>query len=234
MNAMTRSPLKVLFIGVGLLLIAIVSAAAYLFIRPFFLPIYDEGSQHRSEQANFMVSVLTLGDQVYESDISEFSLETSSSGFLKMIGKTDHGNRVYAIPGADPQDYISLSGFMFPEIIFRNTRLPARGGASLQLDEIRILDNKGSGAVVARTADPVILAEVIDRLTPGVDSVHLDPLPFQSYKVLLRSNQLPGLDYVVSLLTNGEGAVYLTTRFAPDDLIPAGQKLTEWAAQSGL
>lgn len=231
---MKRTHKIILLSGIGLLTVLAIGAAAYIFIRPWLLPVYREGPQHKSERADFMVSTLVIGDQEYESDVSEFALEATASGFRRMIGRTDRGNRVYAVPGVETLDYVILSGFMFPEIIFRNTRLPARDLAELQMNELQILANQGTGPTTHKTNEAAIIEEVVERLTPDPGTIHPDQVQINSYKLMLFSREIPGLDFFANLAVNNTGEVYLSTRLAPDDWIPAGEALTGWVHDLGL
>ncbi len=217
-----RAGKLIVICGFVLFLAAILSAGYILFLRPLTLPVYRL-EQKMSDHVDFMATTLTLGEKVYISDYSEVPLEIMANwiGKQRMIGRTQDGMEIYAIPRQDPRNYIMLTTEMFPMMVFRAANITPVELASFPADEIQV---QTTGK---KTREPAIIKEVVAALIRREGMIQ-GGQPVQSANIHLVSDRLPGLGYAVYGYVDQDGKVYLAERLAPDDWIPAGPEFTKW------
>jgi hypothetical protein len=221
--------LKKVFLGGLVLCLAAVLAFVYLvLIRPNTLPVYQMGS-YPSVQKDFTANTLTRRDTVYASDAAELPLEMTEFGFkwTTMIGKTDQGLEIYAIPHQDSHNYVMMTTEMFPNVIYRNTQVPPVQLENFKADELLLIEVIKGYPAQKKNSDQIVIREVIDALTQSNHVTRGFTLN-KSGNVELLSKQLPGLAYAFYVSTDTAGNVFLATRLAPDDWIPAGPAFSAW------
>lgn len=217
--------------GMVLFLAAALSAGYILFLRPSTLPVYHM-EQKAPDGSSFPATTLTLGDQVYISDKTEVPLEILATwvGAHRMIGRTEDGMDVYAIPQQDPRNYIMLTTLMFPRMIFRNTHLPPIQLSSFPFDELQWVHPQSAMTSMSKTRESAIIKEVTTSLVRREGSTKVgEAIP--STKIYLTSGQLPGLAYTISAYATIDGKVFLVEGFNPEEWIPAGPNFTNWFQQ---
>ena len=225
--------IKRIFILGGLLFLAGIAGAGYLFfLRPQTLPVYYS-EQRRSQQADFMASLISLGERTYISDTSEFSLEMTVNGVGKnrRVGRTSDGLDVYTVPEQDPQNYLMATTEMFPAVIFRNIQLPPMRPGSTHFDQLQLLYNFGGGPQRVTARDAALVVEVVGTLTRRA-GILARREGARGAGVSLSADSLPGLAYHVYVYATADGSVFLSEHLSPDEWIPAGALFTQWFAEA--
>lgn len=228
-----RALWTILLCGFALFMAAVLGAGYVLFLRPRTLPVYHF-EQKMSNHGEFMATTLSLGDTMYISDITEFPLEMKAAwvGKNRMIGRTQNGMDIYAIPDQDTRNYIMLTTEMFPLEIFRNANLAPIQLSSFDVDEIQIIAPQNIPSSRNKTREPVIIQEVVDTLVRR-DGMIKGGQAVRGANLHLNSDHLPGLGYAVSVIVDEQGAVFLMERSASEDWIPAGPEFTSWFLSAG-
>lgn len=223
-------------------LLLIVGAAAMLWIvvgvgavvglliwRERSLPVYSM-AQQRSPDGKGVVETLTLNDIVYVHSLSEFALDPIRRG--RQVGKTADGMRVHVPAGEDDSSaYLILTGFMFPDVVYRREDAPVFDPQVLEINELRLSVNRGPLSRPPTSQDPALIAEVLARLKePG--ALVEAPGPYDTYHLELLSPQAPGVYYFVYVMVVPDGRVLLAEKASPEDWFVAGESLTQWVREA--
>ncbi len=182
------------------------------------LPVYQEINNIKSDTPDFEKQYLIKGKQKYVSDIPEFHLKITSWFYGKKIGITEDGLKVRAIVGQDPKDYVVLTGFMFPGVIYRNEASSPLDFLSTQINEIQFGKKK--------TDDKKIINEVLQYLrTPSYGRAELRNKI--GGEITLLSPKLNGLGYRVIVAIDNKKEVYFLDVINEKPMV-AGPLFTEW------
>ena len=226
--------LRILLLSAGLLFLGVVFYVGYvIFFRPMTLPIYRFAQQPSQYSSAFTASTLSFGGDFYLHDITEESLEitANSTGWMSQVGRTEDGLEVHRIPQQDPQKYLMLTTEMFPNLIFRNIHEPAIQPNTLPFTALQFKFNLGNGPQVVSSEDPDLIREVTNIFASHQEAVKLSA-PSSSGILLLTSNQLPGLAYVLYASANPEGQVFLAEKRNPEEWISCGPSFRIWFNQA--
>jgi hypothetical protein len=210
-----------IFLG-GVILVAAGWAAAAFFQRQA-LPRFTL-EQHISADGTFMESTLSAGSQRYVETAFEFDLLPAADfSFPKRLGRVDE-LEINSVPQND--DYITLSGFMYPSEVFRSESAPALSLQTLPVDQVRLQDTSRGKRIDVTSADPAMTAELRQILQAPAQPV-FSQSPVQGL-LKLYADPLRGLVYPLSFHIDAGSTV---TLFLPRDEhsgYPAGPLLTQW------
>lgn len=222
----SRALLLAAGLAAALLLATTVAVGGLLILRERSLPVYTF-AQEPSPGSERVTETLTLHGVVYVSSLGEFALDPV--GRSRQIGRTADGMRIYAPAGqAAARDYLYLTGFMFPQVVYRRADVPAFDPRTFPLGELQLAANVGGLARLHRTSDQALLAELQARLQePGP----LIPAagPYETYRVALLSPRVPGVSYFLYLTVAADGQVLLAHKASPEAWFAAGERLSQWA-----
>lgn len=217
---------RVLRITVGLFFAVVLAGAAYfawLFWQRLNVPFFTF-AQQVTPDGQFANSFLSSGDSSYVSTRTEFSLKLlpPASGY-PLIGRTSDDQDVRAILGNN--DYVTLSGFMNPHVIFRRESVPAIDLATFPFEEMRYSGSLGGQPVRKSTREARLISEVIDSMQLPVVSL---PETDQVYQIELLSAHLPGLAYTINVLVDSSGKVYFARVYDYEHGVEAGPLFMQW------
>jgi len=191
-------------------------------------PLYS-WSQSPSQLGDLMSSTLTNNEAIYVNDLNEYSMEVENSFLYPIIGRTEGEQVLYAIPGQDPGDYIMLTGLMMPQIVFRNSRLPAFDWRKATFREMRLTTDRAATRQKSTTD-----AAIIEEMLAALQGRFGNPQRFAAdlYDELhLVSDDLPGLIYRARIFIRVPGEVYLAGHVLSNHWYQAGSLLSEWAVR---
>lgn len=222
---------KVFRVPVGLVLLGVVVSAGYVFLRPLTLPVYQINLR-ASQNSDFKVTVLSLGEKVYVNDLPEFSLDLlgAEPGWDHQIGRTNDNRKIYAIPQQDSREYIVVLDDLFGNLVFRGASVVPAVPYEFYVGELRLSEYSDVDSPPRSLRDSSVSAEVIaclvhrEGITEGTKIT-------RSANLHLISDDLPGLGYFVKVYVGTDGRVFLAERLTPDDWIPAGPGFTSWFQQ---
>ncbi len=130
-------------------------------------------------------------------------------------------------PGGSRLADLILTGFMFPDVVYRRADVPVFDPLSAPISEIRLAANQGLTAQRTTSQDPVLIAEVLACLRdPGSLAVAVEP--HEIYHIDLLSPQAPGVSYMLYVAAASDGQVYLAERATPEAWLAAGGILSQW------
>jgi hypothetical protein len=196
---------------------------AYSFLGNLNAPVYAL-QQRLSSDGRFMETFLTNGDIRYIQTSLEFALAPDGSHlFRRLIGKQD-AQKVYEVPGND--GYVVLSGFMFPDTVFRNESAAPIDFATIQLREIIVFGDQPGSSSSRNTQDEAVLGELLQQLQK--EAAPLPGKPLNTSQIRLYSNDLPGLYFFLYITTFPDGSVYFSFPTDMEQGIPAGPIFTQW------
>lgn len=206
-------------------LLILISVLALMYFNREEPPIFEEINNVKSETYNFVKQYLIKGNIKYVTDSTEFPLEITGGSYGKQIGRTASRNKVLKIKGQDPRDYVILTGFMTPTLIYRNVSIPPVDFYSTQIGEIQLRDNKGSLTILKKTTDRKIISEAQECLRKPTY------LPIKGEAELIHisliSPMLNGLSYMIYVAIDQDKNVYLED-FIKQKPMKTGPLFTQW------
>jgi hypothetical protein len=202
----------------GLVVLAAVISICLWYLHEINLAVYT---------LSYQGGTLSTKDRTYK---EAFDLELLDGGLAGQIGKTGDGLEINAVQGAPDQTYIVLRGFMFPEVVYRDSRQPAWIPSPATIGEIQLLEPGNTRPQITMTRDLAVFEEVANCLTSKSAEVsNVDQVT--SYRIYLVSRTVPSLGYALDAIIDSNGAVYLDTKLAPDRRFLAGPLFTAWVKQ---
>lgn len=209
-----------LLLGIGYL--------GWLAWRRSNMPLYAF-SQQPAPDGQFTNSFLSSGGVRYLMTRPEYSLELMDARFgYPLIGRTADNMimDIYAVPGNT--EYIFMTGFMNPAMIFRKESASPVDLTRLPITEMRYIAKKDNQRVDKSTSDQQLIAEVVRvmQTQPG-----LLPTNREVYHIELLTPNLPGLVYSIYVVYGPTGAVYLAPLYDDMHGVPAGPLFTRWLNQ---
>jgi len=216
-------------IAITLLITGMGAVAGALIWRERSLPVYTMAQEY-SPDGQVVTGTLTLGGVCYVNSMAEFPLYPLGRG--GQVGRTADGMRVHALAGAGAnRDYLILTGFMFPDILYRRDDVPAFDPQRAPIGELRLFANVGRGPVLHSTQDPALIGELLACLRdPGPLTAASEP--YDMFQLQLLSAQAPGIYYLLYAALAPDGRVYLAERAAPEQWITAGDALAQWVGDA--
>ncbi|NLG50013.1 MAG: hypothetical protein GX552_07885 [Chloroflexi bacterium] len=193
------------------------------------MPVYSMAQEPLPDGQGVM-ETLTLDGARYVHSLSEFALEPIRRG--SQVGKTADGMRVHVPAGGNADgDYLILTGFMFPDVVYRRADAPVFDPQEVGISELRMMVNDGRFSRQQTSQDPALIAEVLARLDePGALTAATET--FDSYRLELFSPQAPGVYYFVYVMVAPDGRVFLAERSSPEEWFVAGESLTQWVREA--
>lgn len=217
----------------AVLLLVVVAVGGWVWWR-VNLPVFTM-REEISADGRFGISYLTSNGVEYVHGLTEFALEEAVGQpygwhWSNQIGITPEDMRISSVPGNS--DYIVLSGFMFPETIYRKTSVPPIDLASFQCTAVELRFDVSGGTQrgqvrSASTTDPQILADITTALL-AEDARQPLPAGVTGGVIHLLSPDLPGLQYLAYVTPGLQNEVYLSTAHDSAAGSPAGEAFTNW------
>jgi len=196
------------------------------------LPVYMM-DQTNSSHPGYRRSTLTSGSTVYENDYSEESLQLMNTSPTQIVARTGGGGEkayICAIDGQDTNKYLVVVDEMYPDGIYRNTRVAPFDWRSARFQKMMFAMPKGPAAHKTST-NSVLIDEVLNVLKAGKASAPPSYVPGSFTNVtaiFLYSDELPGLMYSPGVYMDPNGSVYLADNQAARIWLPAGPLFSSW------
>lgn len=187
--------------------------------RESTLPIYT---------LSYQGGTLRYKDRVYS---EAFDLQPMDDQAHWQIGKTGDDMQIYALDNDPDHTYVVLRGFMFPDVLYRDTQAPEWVPTPDTIREVRLLKPGRWNPQIVATADKAIIAEVMASLgrdgnkPNGANEV----IRFQLYLISAAS---PQIGYPLNVIVDSAGDVYLATTAAPDQWLATGPLFIDWFKQN--
>ena len=196
------------------------------------LPLYKT-DQTDSSHPGYRRTTLTSGNTVYENDYAEEALQLVNVSPTQIVGRLNGWGEktyLYAIPGQDPKNYVARVEEMYPDGIFRNTKLAPFDWRSARFQKIEFAMPTGPAAHKTST-NSVLIDEVMAVLKEAKPSVPPSCVPGSFTNVtaiFLYSDQLPGLKFAPGVYMDPTGPYYLGDSQSSKTWFRAGPLFSAW------
>ena len=231
---MKNRRLTIILIGIILCCSASLGAMFAIFGAGFLsgaeLPVY-EYKQVSSAHEGYLRTTLTSGNTVYVMDYEEYALVSANSAPTEMIGRfpvTIGNSGLYAIPGQDPSAYVLEFDPMYQQV-YRNINHPPFDWRTAEFKKLRLMFSDPVNP--KESGDSRLIAEILSSLKSGNPTI----VPMQTdgnysnaknHTILLFSDELPGMMYIVGVHVTDAGEVYLAENPISNQWMSAGLMFT--------
>jgi hypothetical protein len=196
------------------------------------LPVYTM-DQTDSSHPGYRRSTLTSGSTVYENDYPEQALQLVNVSPTQIVGRLNGWGEktyLYAIAGQDPKDHVVPVNEMYPDGIYRNTKLAPFDWRSARFQKIEFALATGPAAHKTST-NSVLIDEVLAVLKEEKPSTPPSYVPGSFTNVtaiFLYSDQLPGLKFTPGVYMDPTGPYYLADNQSSRTWFRAGPLFSTW------